>query len=140
VATTLERIIEERGPWMIRRMAQAFLMVDRGISARRLAQVLEVSNTTITNYLRGTAPARRATVWDHEETEAEFEQRREAFEDEVEKALEFLVWNQEQEGVRSTPPRAAVVIGAPDHTGIPDVVFPAAYIPEVMTKELMKQP
>lgn len=118
---------------MLRRLSQQAIMVDRGFSLRAVAKHCDYSYEGLRLYFQGEAPRRHTSSF--EETEEAFEERVEIYEDNVERALEKC---SAEAGI--TMPRVAVIVGPADETGIPDVVFPTAYIPEVMTKELMRKP
>lgn len=134
--TALQAIVEESapGPFMLRRLAQAAVMQDRGISARALAREADVSNQTISSYLRGNAPRQNAAKG---ETEKQFEKRAREFEDHVEYSLERMIREMGQFG---SPPRATRVVGPADETGIPEVEWIDPYIAQATTRELMRSP
>ena len=104
---TLQRILEldeETGeygkPWMLRRVQQLFLMYDRDITQRAVADDLEVSAEAVSQYFKG-------ILWRGEE--------REMYEDRVERSLEKL-----SKEKRFLPPR---IVGTPEETYIEQAVI-----------------
>lgn len=135
-ATVLERIVEERGESMIRRLAQVAVAGDRGISQADIAREVGVSQTQITLYFQGRGPSQRLNgtmPGGRDETDEEFAVRRDDFEDEVEQALERL-----SAATDFVPPRACRIVGPPDETGLPEVEWIDAFVPEAITLELMR--
>lgn len=122
--TALQAIVEEAapGPFMLRRLAQQAMLVDRGFSYSQVAKKLDLSKEAVNQYFRG-------NLWKKDDDTAR------DGEDAVERAIEELTL---EKGI--TFPTVTTVVGPEDSNGIPDVVFTEAYVPEITTRELMRKP